>query len=138
MAKIRNACRPNKLSVGTRSKKAISSSTVMGASLPALHKQPASSCVVVCRASTFFFGISQSQMVGTGQDKRGHEGNSGSRHQLISACFGDQDGWGGRVLFDLLTKSIDVCLQGVGGDAGVVAPHFLQQRLARDRTLTCA
>src|SRR5262245_2175569 len=56
-------------------------------------------------------------------------------HQFVTARFGDQDGRAGGVLLDLLPQPIDMRLKGVGGDAGVIAPDLLQQRLARDRTL---
>jgi len=57
------------------------------------------------------------------------------RHQFVTARFRDQDGRAGGVLLDLLPQPIDVRLEGVGGNAGVIAPDLLQQRLARDRTL---
>ena len=59
-------------------------------------------------------------------------------HQLVAAGFGDQDGGAGGVLLDLLAQPIDVGFERVGGDAGIVAPDFLQQRLARDRPLAGA
>src|SRR6516225_5783565 len=61
-----------------------------------------------------------------------------SRHQFIAAGFGDQNPGGGGVLFDLLPQPINMRFQSVGGDPGIIAPHFLQQRLTRDRPLTGA
>ena len=52
-----------------------------------------------------------------------------------SRRIGDQDGGGGGVLLDLLTQPVDMGFERMGGDAGIVAPDFLQQRLARDRPL---
>src|SRR4029450_6119411 len=92
-AKRCNAARPKRPSVGTRSRKAMSSSMAMGAAL---------------------------------------------RHQFVTARFGDQDRRAGAFLLDLLPQPIDVRLQRVGGDAGIIAPHLLQERLARDRTLARA
>src|SRR5262249_56242133 len=81
IAKMRNAGRPKRPRVGTRSRKAMSSSMAMGAAL---------------------------------------------RHQFVTARFGDQDGRAGGVLLDLLPQPIDVRLQRVSGDAGIIAPHLLQ------------
>src|SRR5215471_6667988 len=91
---MRRASRPNRPSVGTRSKKAMSSSMVIE--------------------------------------------RTKSRHQLVAAGFGHQDGGAGGIPFDLLPQSVDVRLERVGGDAGIVAPDFLQQHLARDRPLAGA
>src|SRR4029079_19748108 len=53
--------------------------------------------------------------------------------QAIAAGFGDQQLWALRGRLDLLAQAIDVRLQRVGGDIGVVAPHFPQELLAPDR-----
>src|SRR3982074_2716242 len=109
---MRKAWRPNWLSVGTRSKKLMSSSMVMGRSSLLEHdlfRKP---------GPTF-------------QDHA-------LRHQLVAARFGDPDGGAGGVLLDLLAQPIDVGLERVGGDARIVAPDFLQQRLARHRSLAGA
>src|SRR5689334_13223379 len=60
---------------------------------------------------------------------------SPSRHQLVSAAFRDKNRGRGSILLDLLPQAIDVGLERVRGDAGIVAPHFLQQHFARHRTL---
>src|SRR3954454_6780848 len=102
---MRNASRPRRPSVGTRSKKAMSSSivmTVQGLAVQGLAVQ----------------GLSRD-----------------SRHQLIAAGLGDQDSRRGGILLDLLAQPVDVRLQRVGGDARIVAPDFLQQGLARNRPL---
>src|SRR5437773_11209128 len=57
-----------------------------------------------------------------------------SRHQLVAARFRHQDRGIGGVLLHLLAQPVDMGLERMGGDAGIVAPHFLQQDLARDRT----
>src|SRR5215510_14122670 len=57
-------------------------------------------------------------------------------HQRVTARFGDQDGGAGGVFLDLLPQPVDVRLERVSGEPGIVAPDFLQQGLARDRTLT--
>src|SRR5258708_34605001 len=109
---MRRACRPNWLSVGTRSKKLMSSSMVMERCSLVEHdlfRKP---------VSTF----------------RDHA----LWHQLVAARLGDQDGGAGGVLLDLLAQPIDVGLEGVGGHARIVAPAFLQQRLAGNRTLDAA
>src|SRR5215813_888206 len=56
-------------------------------------------------------------------------------HQRVTARLGDQDGRAGGVFLDLLPQPVDVCLERVGGDAGIIAPDFLQQCLARYWTL---
>src|SRR5262249_11337616 len=48
------------------------------------------------------------------------------RHPFLTARLGDPDGRAGGVLLDLLPQPIDVRLQRVGGDAGIIAPHLLQ------------
>ena len=58
--------------------------------------------------------------------------------QLVAARLGHQDRRGGGVLLDLLAQAVDVGFQRVGGHAGIVAPHLLQQHLARDRALAGA
>src|SRR5437016_2665892 len=88
---MRNASRPNRPSVGTRSKKAMSSS------------------IVIQRPN--------------------------SRHELVAAGLGDQDGGAGGITLDFLPQPVNVRLERMGGDAGIVTPHFLQQHLARDRPL---
>src|SRR3954470_13174345 len=58
-----------------------------------------------------------------------------SRHQLVAAGIGDQDRRAGGVFLDLLPQPVNVGLERVGGDARIVAPDLLQQRLARHRPL---
>src|SRR5262245_30215837 len=59
-------------------------------------------------------------------------------HQFVAACLGDQDGGSGGVLLELLPQPINVRLERVSGDTGIVTPDLLQQRLARYRALTGA
>src|SRR6516164_3910558 len=59
-------------------------------------------------------------------------------HQLVAACLGDQDGGSGGVLLELLPQPVNVRLERVRGDTGIVTPDLLQQRLARYRALTGA
>ena len=59
-------------------------------------------------------------------------------HQLVAACLGDQNSGSGGVLLELLPQPVDVRLERVRGDTGVVTPDLLQQRLARYRALTGA
>src|SRR4029077_9277795 len=56
-------------------------------------------------------------------------------HQRVTARFGDQDGRAGGVFLDLLPQPVDVRLERVSGEPGIVPPDFLQQGLARYRTL---
>src|SRR5262249_54611735 len=56
-------------------------------------------------------------------------------HQRVTARLGDQDRRAGGVFLDLLPQPVDVCLERVSGEPGIVAPDFLQQCLARYRTL---
>ena len=60
------------------------------------------------------------------------------RHQLVAAGIGDQDRRIGGVPLDLLPQPVDVGLERMRGDAGVVAPDLLEQRLARHRPLAGA
>src|SRR5207247_5992087 len=57
-----------------------------------------------------------------------------SRQQLVAARFRYQDRGIGSVPLHLLAQPVDVGLERMGGDAGIIAPHLLQQDLARDRT----
>src|SRR5262249_34984086 len=56
-----------------------------------------------------------------------------SRDELVAACFRHQDRGIGGVLLDLLAQPVDVSLERVRRDAGIIAPDLLQQDLARDR-----
>src|SRR6266481_5744476 len=58
--------------------------------------------------------------------------------EFVPTTFGDQDGWIRDVGFDFLSQSVNVCLEGVGADEGIVAPNLLQQDLSRHRALTGA
>ena len=49
-------------------------------------------------------------------------------HQFVAACLGDQDGGSGGVLLELLPQPINVRLERVSGDTGIVTPDLLQQR----------
>ena len=60
------------------------------------------------------------------------------RNQLVAAAFCHKNFSIGRIALDLLAQPVDVGFQRVRGDAGIVAPHFLQQRLARYRPLAGA
>src|SRR5215468_4688922 len=95
MARMRRGSRPSSPSEGTRSRKSISSSRLIG-------------------------------------------GLPGSWHQFVASGLGHQDTRAGGVALDLLPQAIDVRLEGVRGDAGIVTPHFLQQHLARHRPLSGA
>src|SRR5260221_14246369 len=53
--------------------------------------------------------------------------------ESITASVGDQDRSIGRILLDLLAQAIDVRLERVRGDAGVVAPHLVLQHVAPHR-----
>src|SRR5713226_362903 len=57
-----------------------------------------------------------------------------SRQQLVAAGFRHQDRGVGGVPLHLLAQPVDMGLERMGGDAGIVAPHLLQQDFARDRT----
>src|SRR5260370_13714629 len=57
-----------------------------------------------------------------------------SGKQLVAARFRHQDRGIGSVPLHLLAQPVDVGLERMGGDAGIIAPHLLQQDLARDRT----
>src|SRR5215471_10411235 len=58
--------------------------------------------------------------------------------ESIAASIGDQDRRVGRILLDLLAQAIDVRLERVGGDAGVVAPDLVQQHVTRHRPVAGA
>ena len=63
---------------------------------------------------------------------------SGLRHELVAAGLGDQQLGLGRILLDLLPQPIDMRLQSMRGDAGVVAPDLMQQHVAGHDPLTGA
>src|SRR2546429_400764 len=73
-----------------------------------------------------------------GHPEGGHEPSRFLWHQLVSACFCHQDRWAGSILLDLLAQPINMRFERMGGDAGIVAPYFLQQSLARNRALAGA
>src|SRR5262245_143507 len=58
-----------------------------------------------------------------------------SRNQLVAATFGHQNRRSGGVFLDLLPQTVNMSLERVGRDAGIVAPHFLEQDFARYRAL---
>jgi hypothetical protein len=55
-----------------------------------------------------------------------------SRHKFVAAGFGNQDCGRGRILFDLLPQAVNMRLQRMRRDAGIIAPDFLQHSLARN------
>src|ERR1700681_765670 len=57
------------------------------------------------------------------------------RHELVTAGLGHQERRVRRILLDFLPQPVNMRLQCVGGDAGIIAPDFLQQHLARYRVL---
>ena len=52
-------------------------------------------------------------------------------HELIAAALGDKKLRLGRIVLDLLPQTINMRLERVRGDVGVIAPDILEQRLAR-------
>src|SRR5882724_11550619 len=54
------------------------------------------------------------------------------RDEPIAAWLGHQDFRFGGLALDLLAQAVDVRLEGVGGDAGIVAPDLAKQRVAAD------
>src|SRR5262245_29397929 len=107
---MRSDALPNKRSVGTRSNSTTSSSMDMQA---------------------------------WNRNRDGHRGRTRrpepiSRHQLVATGFRDQDLGVGGVFLDLLPQPVDMRLQCVRGDARIITPHFLKQRLARDGKLAGA
>jgi predicted MFS family arabinose efflux permease len=65
-------------------------------------------------------------------------GSWDSGHQAIAARLGDQDLGVGRVPLDLLAQPIDMSLQGVGVDTGVVAPDLVQEHAPRNHLVAAA
>ena len=55
-----------------------------------------------------------------------------SGDEAVAAAFGDQKLGVGRVLFYFLAQTVDVGLEGVGGNGGVIAPNFMQKDVAAD------
>ena len=58
--------------------------------------------------------------------------------ETVSARLGDQHLGVGWIALDLLAQAVDVGFQGVGGDAGVVAPDLVQKHFAPDHPVTGA
>ena len=65
-------------------------------------------------------------------DEPKRAGDRRLRHQPVAAGLGHQDLGLGRIALDLLAQAVDMGLQRMGGDAGVVAPDLAQQRVAPD------
>ena len=55
------------------------------------------------------------------------------RVEPVATAFRDQQAGIARIRLDLLAQAVDMRLQRVRGDVGVVAPDLVQQHLARDR-----
>src|SRR5262245_14555615 len=102
---MRNAVRPSSRSVGTRSRNAMSSSMLT------------ESCSFVCARHRLKAGV--------------HFKDHALRHQLVAAGVCYQNRRIRRIFLDLLPQSVNMGLKRMGGDARVVTPHLLQQRLAR-------
>src|SRR5262249_54540764 len=106
----------------------------------ALDHKPAA--VMCFTAGAFGFFILSNPAIGRCKEslrlllgKRPGGLGGGLWHQRVTARLGDQDGRAGGVFLDLLPQPVDVCLERVSGEPGIVAPDFLQQCLARYRTL---
>ena len=50
--------------------------------------------------------------------------------ELVAAALGDEDLRVGRILLDLLTQPVDMGLERVGRNAGIVTPDLFEQRVA--------
>src|SRR5690606_20507155 len=61
-----------------------------------------------------------------------------SRNEFVAALLGHENAGVGRILLDLLPKAVDVRLERVRCDVGVVAPDLGEQHLARHHLLACA
>src|SRR6185503_16874003 len=127
MASTRKACLPSADSVGTCSKKAMSSSSAMTNPLV-----PAKAATQSQSPLNLRIPLRIPACAGMGGASRC------SRHQLVAAGFRHQDRRHGGVLLHLLPQPVNMRFQRVGGDAGIVAPYFLQKRLARHRLLPSA
>ena len=62
-------------------------------------------------------------------------GGVASGDELVAAGLGHQELGVGGIFLDLLAQPVNVGLKRVGGDAGIVAPNLVQQRLARDHAI---
>src|SRR3546814_6877494 len=71
-------------------------------------------------------------------DLRGAPKRGGSGDQAIAARLSDQDRGRRRIFLDLLAQAVDVGLQRVRGDAGIVAPDLAAQLLAADHGIAAA
>src|SRR5262249_23018858 len=58
--------------------------------------------------------------------------------QFVATAFGHQNGRSRGIALDFLAQTVNVSLEGVRRDARVVTPDFLQQDFARNRALTGA
>src|SRR5215468_12257579 len=134
MATMRRASWPSSESVPTRSRKSMSSSMLMR-----LESALRSGRNPVATPTRGGVDVGRVQRGGPAFWRKMLDGaastKGASRHQLVAAGLGHQDGRIGGIALDLLPQPVDMRLERVGGDAGIVAPHFLQKDLARDRAL---
>ena len=56
-------------------------------------------------------------------------------NNLVAAVFRYQNFGIGRIALDLLTQAVDVCLQRMGRDAGIITPDLLEQHIPGDDLL---
>src|SRR5262249_2501387 len=138
---MRSGSRPSRARVGTLSRKAISSSMLIAAGLyrqlPRGGRRFAPR-MLARRVPGLAPGFMTMSLLVRLSQRCPFRRAIRSADQLVSACFGHQNGRIGGVPLDLLAQAVDVRFERVGGDARIVAPHFLQQDLARDRTLAGA
>src|SRR6478609_6864856 len=62
---------------------------------------------------------------------------SRSGYELVAAGLRHQDLRMRGIALDLLAQPVDMSLERMGGDAGIVAPDIVQQGVAADNLLAC-
>src|SRR5215218_10790771 len=129
---MRNGSRPSRASVGTRSKNEISSSRLIRSQ--SRHGAADVHGSVPGDEPRWQLRSRLLSPNATGPICR----PGASWDELVTSGLGHQDSWIRRVALDLLAQSVDMGFQRVGGNAGIVSPHFLQQDLARNRALPSA
>src|SRR5262245_16366598 len=134
---MRKASRPSSASVSTRSRKAMSSSMLIrSGARPLARGQRRRSVFASERArNSILVALARGASLLAENARRPELDQNPSRHQLVAPGLGDQNGRIGGIALDLLAQSVDVGFERVRRHPGIVAPHFLQQDLARDRAL---
>src|SRR5262245_1923524 len=132
---MRSAPRPNMLSVGTRSKKAMSSSIAMSPlasrfrsssilAAPSIRTSKSKGRLQLYDSSAPLLNPKSAIGLTALACELRVRGTS-SRHQFVAAGFGHQDRRGRRIPLDLLPQPVDVSFERMRRHPRIIAPHLL-------------